>query len=1225
MTPFDAKRRAAADELRQRLAQENVLSPNQARLFVRCLQNAWEVPPIAWTAVESRAQFDDARRLLHAAAIFNEVDVEDSQDAIACYKRAAELLEWLSRSSDVITNDVPLGLLAAGAYQLAGLPAMATSLLRKYDSAGRQTPLYAAFLSADFDKVISLSASFWAEHEDLTGREGSAAILQAAQDDHNAGIEPNDGIDADNEPVQSRSIGWYVVVELVRAMGLLADGLRRGNEDRTQLAVEKLAGIAKFSTRLASDEIWMLITLFHATSVRFARNSLHVRTAGLVAQLPALESHISRFARQQFARGRGILWASQIQGLDKLAHHSSFALCTPTGSGKTLVANLALVKELLQGTQDKIAPLALYLVPSRALAGEVETKLTAELGDELVVTGLYGGTDWGITDYWLTANRPTVLIATVEKAEALVRYMGKLLISRLRLLIIDEAHQVVSENNAYAMATLADHSSRPMRLEAFVSRLFTLKPNISRIALTAVAGGAAEPIARWVEGNAAALPVGLGYRSSRQLIGSLHCLPNHSGRVALDFMNGQALHVRGRDTPAYLALRIQPMPKPAAVIRNSLVHYNQLHVLWNALHILEGHRRVLISVAQAPERFMKRYSEAFALPGWENVGAFVPPSDPVLLSSLEEARAACLDYCGPQSYELALLNRGIATSHGQMPQRLRRLMINLIEKRVCPITLATATLTEGVNLPFDLIFITSIERSVFDPNQEANRKNTLNPMSIGEFRNLSGRAGRPGASESIEGITMVALPTGVSTTAPVEKNKQLIQINRLNATYESLIVNLAADGSRAESVTSPLALLMTSIMQKAVAMFGLTEEQLYSWLEVSLPENIGANLGVASQLPADVLGDNLDELDGFILSAIQELSLISEQPIDGGTAEAYLRNIWARTFTYVAATQEAWMERSFLKRGHAFVESLYRNPEERDRLYQFGFTPHIGKVFARLAPQLLLKLAAANNYGALQPEQRFELIYRLALRVNETPAVGFRAATSVRSQAVLSNWANVLGWWMQRPGASSPPPEELRNWQRFVTDNLEFRFGVAIGAAVAQAWSTGAKDLETPTLETWRAVSGLPWIAFWIRELLRWGTLDPFVAFALAQGLAGTRAQAAERRPDFERWLIANIENVDSESFIDPQNFGAWQRSLLAETPKGFGENNDVAELTGANGQRGIYDVRPIVGPAGIDWIDSAGFKIARSALNPSLVTASSERHDFQITTLPQVRVARTF
>src|SRR3546814_14599992 len=87
---------------------------------------------------------------------------------------------------------------------------------------------------------------------------------------------------------------------------------------------------------------------------------------------------------------------------------------------------------------------------------------------------------------------------------------------------------------------------------------------------------------------------------------------------------------------------------------------------------------------------------------------------------------------------------------------------------------------------------------------------------------------------------------------------------------------------------------------------------------------------------------------------------------------------------------------------------------------------------------------------------------------------------------------------MQLTGAVAPDAERLRAWQRFVTENVEFRLGVAVGAAVAQAWGQNAGDLDTPTLETWRATSGLPWIGLWFRELLSWGTLDPFVEIGRA-------------------------------------------------------------------------------------------------------------------------------
>ena len=84
----------------------------------------------------------------------------------------------------------------------------------------------------------------------------------------------------------------------------------------------------------------------------------------LAAFKPERAPRLEAFARMQFNRQRGILWTSQRHGLSRLVEDSSFALCTPTGSGKTLVANLALVKELLLCEEDDPVPLALYLVPS---------------------------------------------------------------------------------------------------------------------------------------------------------------------------------------------------------------------------------------------------------------------------------------------------------------------------------------------------------------------------------------------------------------------------------------------------------------------------------------------------------------------------------------------------------------------------------------------------------------------------------------------------------------------------------------------------------------------------------------------------------------------------------------------------------------------------------------------------------------------------------------------
>ena len=102
--------------------------------------------------------------------------------------------------------------------------------------------------------------------------------------------------------------------------------------------------------------------------------------------------------------------------------------------------------------------------------------------------------------------------ANVEKAEALMRYVGRLLIHRLALLIIDEAHQVVVAGTPKAMRDLAAHGDRSMRLESLVSRILLLKPGIARIALAFVGefvGRVVEahaPLAVLTEGDARAEP-----------------------------------------------------------------------------------------------------------------------------------------------------------------------------------------------------------------------------------------------------------------------------------------------------------------------------------------------------------------------------------------------------------------------------------------------------------------------------------------------------------------------------------------------------------------------------------------------------------------------------------------------------------------------------------------------------------------------------------------------
>lgn len=476
---FDQERLDLARAIQTDLAQERTLSALQARSFVRCLQTDWDVETIQWTSEDSDTVLQQARYLIRAGKVLSNVGDGNPEEATLAFRRAGELLEWLARAKDQLGTEIPTALFAAGCYQLGGLPAMASGLLRQVVIDDRGSRLFADFLKADFDAVLRRVASFWDDNRELTLR----------------GVEHKFFGEGTEE-----SAVWFGTVELVRCIGLAAQTLRRGDALRFATAFERLRDVERLLVRTCPDDVALLAYFLRSACERFGKSTIYepLRKLGALNQdrLP----DVNQFARRQYARGRGILWQSQKQGIERLLNNSSFALCTPTGSGKTLVANLAILKELLilRDTQDDLAPLALYIVPSRALANEVEAKLTSELGRDFVVTGLYGGADWGITDVWLTSDSPTVLIATVEKADALMRYLGPMLLARLKLLIVDEAHQVVLEDNERERNTLAEHMNRAIRLESFISRLLLRKPDIVRIALTAVAGGAATPVARWI-------------------------------------------------------------------------------------------------------------------------------------------------------------------------------------------------------------------------------------------------------------------------------------------------------------------------------------------------------------------------------------------------------------------------------------------------------------------------------------------------------------------------------------------------------------------------------------------------------------------------------------------------------------------------------------------------------------------------------------------------------
>jgi len=108
----------------------------------------------------------------------------------------------------------------------------------------------------------------------------------------------------------------------------------------------------------------------------------------------------------------------------------SLLVCTPTASGKTLIAELAAMKRILEKKGK-----AVYIVPLKALASEKHRDFTARYG-AMARIALSSG-DLDSSDGYLEGY--DLIITTSEKLDSLIRHHAPW-ISQIATIIVDEVH-----------------------------------------------------------------------------------------------------------------------------------------------------------------------------------------------------------------------------------------------------------------------------------------------------------------------------------------------------------------------------------------------------------------------------------------------------------------------------------------------------------------------------------------------------------------------------------------------------------------------------------------------------------------------------------------------------------------------------------------------------------------------------------------------------------------
>src|SRR3546814_2155643 len=194
---------------------------------------------------------------------------------------------------------------------------------------------------------------------------------------------------------------------------------------------------------------------------------------------------------------------------------------------------------------------------------------------------------------------------------------------------------------------------------------------------------------------------------------------------------------------------------------------------------------------------------------------------------------------------------------------------------------------------------------------------------------------------------------------------------------EALLIEEAEAGE----VESPLALLLWTIRERAIRVLGIEPDDFLDWLESTAPTEISDDAGEDAADRRSRLADAVDELDGMLLTAIEEIPKAEGQEMTPARAEEQLARLWSTTFSAVAAEQEAWLEEAFVQRGRGIVETVYPDVAERRRLYQYGFTPLVGRRFEAVAPQIRTLIEEAEAYRSAEHTSELQSLMRISYAV----------------------------------------------------------------------------------------------------------------------------------------------------------------------------------------------------------------------------------------------------
>ena len=398
-----------------------------------------------------------------------------------------------------------------------------------------------------------------------------------------------------------------------------------------------------------------------------------------------------------------VLDAYQRVAIDHLDAGRSVVVCAPTGAGKTVVAEHAIRGALARGQS------SVYTTPLKALSNQKRADLARTFG---VTVGLMTG------DRVENPHAP-IVVMTTEVLRALLLSQAEV-VARVAVIVLDEFHWIQD----------------PQRGGVWEEVVIAAPPATTLVCLSATLPGAAV-VHEWMERVHG--PTGLVEETTRPVeLTLLYALgnPRRDPPALVPFFEGGRPNAtaelldgvrrrRADDSP--LRRRERDRNRTVSPERLDLIHVlrreNKLPLIWFLLSRAGCDAAVRECVEQRLR--LTTVDEAHELRTLAHEAT----------ASMSDADRRAIGF----DEWVEALAIGVAAHHGALAPVQRELVELAFARELVKVVFATETLAVGVNLPARSVVIDRVVR----PTRQGGEL-----LSVAEFAQLSGRAGRRGIDDS---------------------------------------------------------------------------------------------------------------------------------------------------------------------------------------------------------------------------------------------------------------------------------------------------------------------------------------------------------------------------------------------------------------------------------------------------------------------------------------------